>query len=552
MTDRRELLVNALIERSWLLRAILCATSGIACGLAAPPARLAGLVWIAWIPTFYVLMRTRPGWRQAALLGWISGLGIGCIGFSWMGRMLVAFGGFPPLLGLVGMFVYAAWMAIPYAAFGIAIAASAERRLPNLVVALVVFIAATHAWPLVFPYTPLIGLTQSPPFIQLAELGGVALVEAHVLTAAWAAACALASTRRATRARFAVLALGIPLVSYLSGQLRIDQIQASALDAPRVRVGLIQPNTPPLFRDSAESMERLWSASESAEREGAEWLVWPEAGPYPFALARPVRSEPQSRDARILARHRVPTLVGVVTFPARDPAPYNTLIHVAADGRVTESYDKVRLVAFGERIPLVDPEWLKALVPIVSQLNAGEGAKSFRLALQGKRELRVGPLICLEDILADFVHETAQVPGGVEVFVNATIDAWYGTEKEPWEHLALAQFRSVEHRIPLVRSVSTGVTSVVDATGELVALRPPRAATPGGEPSHEAEYLVHELALTRNTESHPTPFSRFGFLLVPSCQLLAVIWVLNRGVRRWRGWRTRDPADHSEGASLQI
>ena len=59
------------------------------------------------------------------------------------------------------------------------------------------------------------------------------------------------------------------------------------------------------------------------------------------------------------------------------------------------------------------------------------------------------------------------VEGGVDVFVNSTIDAWYGFSAEPWEHLALAQIRAVEHRVPIVRSVSTGVSAIINHLKQL-------------------------------------------------------------------------------------
>ncbi len=541
-----------MVERSLLIRVALCALTGLACGLAAPPASQAWLVWVAWTPTFFVLASVRPNWREAALLGWVSGLGIGLVGFSWLGHTLVVFGGFPPALGTVGLCVYAAWMSVPYAAFGIAVARGPRHAALHLLWCVGFFVALTHSWPLVFPYTPLIGLVQTPAWIQLAEVAGVGLVEAHVLIAAWSLARALEQRMRVGSMRpagaYLALAVALPLGSYALGMLRMHQVELEARAAVRrTTVGLVQPNTPPLFRRTEVAMERLWSASEQAQQAGAEWIVWPEAGPYPYALARPIRGEPRSPEARILARHDVPTLFGAVTYEAGDPLPYNTLVHLAADGRVRETFDKVRLVPFGENIPWIDPRWLVERIPTISHINRGSGPKRFRIEVAQGSQVGVGPLICLEDIIADFAYAVTRVPGGIELFVNATIDAWYGAEKEPWEHLALAQFRSVEHRIPLVRAVSTGVSSVVDATGRLVAFKPARDATPGAEPEHAAEILVHELGLARNTASDPTLYARYGYALVPFCQLtspLAFVGLLWWRRRQARVAQPRDGAQH--------
>ena len=46
-----------------------------------------------------------------------------------------------------------------------------------------------------------------------------------------------------------------------------------------------------------------------------------------------------------------------------------------------------------------------------------------------------------------------------------TNDAWFGDTTEPWEHLALAQLRAIEHRRYLVRGTNSGVSAVVDPVG---------------------------------------------------------------------------------------
>jgi apolipoprotein N-acyltransferase len=58
--------------------------------------------------------------------------------------------------------------------------------------------------------------------------------------------------------------------------------------------------------------------------------------------------------------------------------------------------------------------------------------------------------------------------GNPDLLVNITNDAWFGDTTEPWEHLALAQLRAVEHRRFLVRATNSGVSGIVDAAGRLV------------------------------------------------------------------------------------
>jgi apolipoprotein N-acyltransferase len=66
-----------------------------------------------------------------------------------------------------------------------------------------------------------------------------------------------------------------------------------------------------------------------------------------------------------------------------------------------------------------------------------------------------------------FVSETR-----ANVLVNLTNDAWYGRSVGPWQHLWLAQSRAIETRRSLLRVTNTGVTSLVNAQGEIVQTLP--------------------------------------------------------------------------------
>ena len=77
------------------------------------------------------------------------------------------------------------------------------------------------------------------------------------------------------------------------------------------------------------------------------------------------------------------------------------------------------------------------------------------------------PLVCYEDILPEFTNQAVR-HADPELLVNMTNDAWFGDTLEPWQHLALAQFRAIEHRRYLVRGTNSGVSAVVDPVGRVV------------------------------------------------------------------------------------
>jgi apolipoprotein N-acyltransferase len=83
-------------------------------------------------------------------------------------------------------------------------------------------------------------------------------------------------------------------------------------------------------------------------------------------------------------------------------------------------------------------------------------------------KFRLSVLICYEDIFPGFVRRVER-EAKPHVLINITNDAWFGDTHAPWEHLALAKLRSVEHHRTLVRSTNSGVTAVIDPVGRVVA-----------------------------------------------------------------------------------
>jgi apolipoprotein N-acyltransferase len=121
-------------------------------------------------------------------------------------------------------------------------------------------------------------------------------------------------------------------------------------------------------------------------------------------------------------------------------------------------------------------------LPIGSgRFTAGKAAGLIDLQGPGGRVWKLGPVICYEDILQGFLREVGQLHP--DLLVNLTVDSWYGADSEPWEHLALAVFASVELRVSMVRAVNSGVSALIDPNGRLVQktysddpYRNPRAA----------------------------------------------------------------------------
>lgn len=192
-----------------------------------------------------------------------------------------------------------------------------------------------------------------------------------------------------------------------------------------------------------------------------DMMVWPEAAlVYPLDVAGPALEQ-------IGAIAGVPFITGINR--REEGRWYNSLVVAGPDGRVTETYDKVHLVPFGEYIPFG--------IPFLRQM-AGTSSNGFAAGAEVRLiDTPIGralPLICYEGIFPGHAFKAGERADYILILTN---DAWFGTFAGPQQHLAIARFRAAEHRLAVVRVANKGVSSVIDPYGNLE--RPLAADKPG-------------------------------------------------------------------------
>ncbi len=134
---------------------------------------------------------------------------------------------------------------------------------------------------------------------------------------------------------------------------------------------------------------------------------------------------------------------------------------VDPDGGAEQSYDKMKLVPFGEYVPLKSLFFfVDKVVEGVGDFQAGDTPFVFHAG-----RAKFGTLICYEGIFPGLTRRF--VAGGADFLVNITNDAWFGRTSAPYQHLAMATLRAIENRVPLVRVANTGFSAMVDADGTI-------------------------------------------------------------------------------------
>lgn len=334
------------------------------------------------------------------------------------------------------------------------------------------------------------------------------------LTLAFAAAFVVLLDRTSKpRVRFALLVVPICLFAGLWtwGALRLAEPLANDADQPVVRVadsGLSQADKW-IERPDQEWRVLLRLLEVSGSVDEADIVIWPE-GAIPTLNSYTLENR-RLMDALGAAMGERTLVLGLTRRRARGErfVHYNSGVVIDSANGVTEIadiYDKHRLVPFGEYIPF----WrLFSGISIAPLQRIGAGFEPGahppqRVAVSNAPAATI--LICYEAIFPGLAPRGHDRPGWI---VSLTNDAWFGDGAGPWQHFAMARYRSIETGLPMARAASGGVSAIIDAYGRIAASNQGRGFAQARLPS----------ALRETTYSH------LGFM---SATLLIVLIALLR------------------------
>ena len=527
---------TGLFTRTRLGKAALCVASGTLLFLSCADFDIWPLTWFALVPLLVVAMD--PTTTRPAFYGFITGLVANGGGFYWIVPFLQRFGHLPLIAAIPIFLLLVSYQAITFTLF-----AWAVRRLGDRFdggasfVAPVVYVALELVVPFVFPWYLAITQAWVRPVVQIADLTGPLGVSFLIVLcngALWDAWRGWRSTKTLPLRRLAV-AVAVLAAALGYGQVRIHQVEAARRAAPKLSVGVVQANIGihekwnPRLAQSQLGVHQ--SMSRTLESRGAELIVWPESS-YPFYFGRDQSHDwPDGNPQQAQHGFTTPLLFGSLTADTRSPYPFNSALLLDHDGDVRGTFDKNILMVFGEYIPYYEQlKFIKRWIPETSNWGRGTDVSVFPLSTP-KGVVRIGPMICYEDIFPSFGRRlTRRDPN---LLINITNDAWFGRTSEPYEHLALAVYRAVESRLDLVRAVNTGVSAFVDATGKVYDKSP--SVDPDETPDASPVGLLDPVSVLTPFKVYATLGEWFGGLCLLATVLLG--WKARaRGGRpvRWR------------------
>lgn len=450
--------------------------------------------------------------RKFLVLGWCFGTGLFGVGASWVYVSIHDYGYAPVWLAGLLTLVFVAGLgfvfALPFWLHGRFFAAT-RRALLLAFPALWLLGEWSRSWLLTgFPWLYLgYGHLQSP-LAGWFPLGGVWCVS---LVVAFCAA-ALANVFFARNKFSSVLPLAIAVLLFGSGALLRSQVWTSVNRTTPVTIGIVQPDFALEDKWNPDKREFIRQAlqQQSEPLWNQQIILWPEAALGELAHQALPFLEPLEQRGRQSGTTLITGIPVMDLQRSTRAAPifYNSIV---AMGNGDGIYHKVRLVPFGEYVPLEN--LLRGLIRFFDL-----PASDFSRGPEQQELLRAGtyhaaPFICYEIVYPDLVAHNTH---GADFLLTISNDSWFGHSLGPLQHLEIAQARALETGRYLVRGTNNGVSAIIADNGVI------EAATD----QFEQETLTGVIY----PAAGDTPFMRYGVWpsLALAVLMLALCYVLRR------------------------
>lgn len=455
-------------QASFKKRLLIAVLAGVMATLTLPPFCLFPLL----IPAFgllFWLVTQAENTKQRFWLGWCFGLGYFVSGLYWFAYSLLVdaekFAWMIPFAVLGLPSILAIFYGLATASYG-----KVKRYLPlqdglshALLFATIwlVFDLARGNLFTGFPWN-LIALSWagSLPMMQpLNILGAYGYSWWTVLLALLPAVCWLPQQTKKQKNTALFVCLVMLVVPFVYGS---QQLKAPIKYA-ETTIKLVQPSIPQRMKMNPEQRAEMVKehVAISQNTPEADLTIWSETA-YPFI------AESNSPPIKFIASRLLNADQKVITGGVRIAGNKvtNSLNVIESDASISAHYDKIRLVPFGEFIPL---RWL---LPIES---VAQGMQDFSVGAVGQQIKVEGvpaflPLICYEVIFPEMAASAKD--NRPEWILNITNDAWFGNSSGPYQHFYMTRMRAVEQGLPLVRVANNGISAIIDAKGRVLKSLP--------------------------------------------------------------------------------
>jgi apolipoprotein N-acyltransferase len=476
------------------------------------------LAWIGLAPLLVVIAR-RPSPLRAFILGWAVGSVFFYTTCYWLTYSMIHYGGLPTIVAYLLLVPAALVVGIFHGLFA-ALIALAIQKWGRMAILLAPIFWTALEWVRLSVTGQLwnaLGYSQAyhNQIIEPATWGGVYAVSFLLVAINAAVALLIISRTKLSIAAALVIAFGVWVVINFSKPAFPPDDRVMHVEH-KVQIVAVQPNVPMNPVKSVEETKALLERHVALSTQGLESdaqapriVIWPES-PMNFTYASNKSFQEFVAD---FTRQNHTSLLFNSLEPAPNDGSYNSALLVNEEGRLISQYDKIRLMPFGEYVPL--PQWLPGASLISGIVGEFTPGSNYTLMPFGDR--KAGVFICIESaypwIARRLVHD------GAELLINISNDGYLGPTAVMRQHLANAIFRAVENGRPVFRVTNSGLSAYITKDGLVYGLTEP----------FQADVRVW---WSYQGDRRDTFYTRYGDLFVHICAVISLMIFV--ALLRWK------------------
>ncbi len=536
---------------------LLFITSAVMLTVIQPPLNYPLLAWVSLVP-FIIACVVADNIILAALAAFIVSACYWLANLYWIGPVTYA-----------GWFAFCLYTALLWPLLLVTVRFAYRKKIPLFLTCAVLFLGAERLQGLFLGgfYWRLLAHSQyqNINLIQIADIfgaGGISFLVAMVngLIAELIISVWQKNIFKFTNAVKIGLIVILLVATIQYGHWRLKQSPQCVQYGPLA--ASVQSNVPQTVKITDEPasdkaiFDDLWKNSKAASQTGAKLIVWPETMVQGVLDKRVlVLIDPCSIhnifDSLLKQHAKEDNLYLLVGATGGNPhikkngkielERYNSAFFYTPLGeQYPRQYNKIHLVPFGEVVPFKkNAPWLHHLLTMLTpydfdySLEYGNDYTIFEVADGNEPQKKVykfGVMICYEDTIPYIARNFCLDRNGkkqIDWLVNISNDGWFVnfTDKgifpstELSQHAAICVFRAVENRLAILRSVNTGVSCLIDTTGQIkddfeAGTLPYQAMERRGI----AGWFADKMPIDKRI----TVFSRFGGWLDISCAISLV------------------------------
>ncbi|MGW2055991.1 apolipoprotein N-acyltransferase [Streptomyces sp. NPDC001840] len=488
--------------------------------LAFPEPSLWWFAYAALVP-WMLLVRSAPTGRRAALEGWLGGIGFMIAVHHWLAPSLHVF--LVLLAALLGL-LWAPWGWLVRSMLGGS--PSVGRALAAVAVVPSGWLVAelARSWQGLGGPWGLLGASQweVSPALRLASVGGVWLVSLLVVAVNTALTVLIAVPRLRPRLTGAV-SLVLCAVTLVSVWAWAPEPERSGT----ARIAVVQPGVV----DGADARERRFAQGETLTRtlagQDLDLVVWGESSVSADLATRPDLAARLAVLSREVGAEILVNVDARSTDAAGTDGIFKRAVLVGPDGPTGDTYDKMRLVPFGEYIPARAALGWATSVGKAAGEDRERGTRPVVMVLPDHEKvesadrggLRFGPLVCFESAFPDMSRRL--VRDGAQMLVAQSSTSTFQGSWAPEQHASLAALRSAETGRPMVHATLTGASAVFGPGGEQIG---------EGIGTDRSTAGVFDVPLARGT----TPYTELGDWAVYAALAVLAALCASDGARSFR------------------